>query len=136
VATTIARDPQPVFVPLRQALPPPFKRESTVYAITFDLDVESLRIHYGDPYNNAYLEIRRVMERHHFQWQQGSVYFGGKQVTTGSVLDVLVDLVSLFPWFSECVRDVRVLRIEENNDLLPNVKRLAKALYATGQDDD
>jgi hypothetical protein len=29
-----------------------------VYAIAFDMDIEALRANYGDPYNNAYLEIR------------------------------------------------------------------------------
>jgi hypothetical protein len=44
-----------------------------VYAIAFDMDIESLRNNYGGPYNNAYLEIRKVMQRHGFNWQQGSV---------------------------------------------------------------
>ena len=50
--------------PIRQGLPAAFKREGVVYAIAFDLDIEQLRAHYGDPYNNAYLEVRRVLERH------------------------------------------------------------------------
>ena len=41
----------------------------------------SFAANYGDPYNNAYLEIRRVLQRHGFSWQQGSVYFGGESVT-------------------------------------------------------
>ena len=32
-----------------------------MYAIGFDMDIESLRTHYGDPYNNAYVEIRKVL---------------------------------------------------------------------------
>ena len=59
--------------PVQPGLPPGFKREGTVYAIAFDMDIVQLRIHYGDPYNNAHLEIRRVLEGHQFQWQQGSV---------------------------------------------------------------
>lgn len=51
-----------------------------VYAITFDTDIESLRQHYGDPHNAAYLEIRRVLERFGFRWQQGSTYFGNETV--------------------------------------------------------
>jgi len=30
-------------------------------------------------------------------------------------------LANLYPWFSTCVRDVRMLRIEENNDLKPAI---------------
>jgi virulence-associated protein VapD len=87
-----------------------------VYAIAFDMDIEHLRVHYGDPYNNAYLEIRRVLERRQFRWQQGGVYFGGAAV---------IDLTTQLPWFAASVRDIRMLRIEELNDLMPVVRRVA-----------
>ena len=110
---------------LRHGLPPSFKREGTVYAISFDMDIEQLRVHYGDPYNNAYLEIRRVLERHQFQWQQGSVYFGGPAVTAATVMVAVIDLTTQLPWFAASVRDIRMLRIEELNDLMPVVQRVA-----------
>ena len=31
--------------------------DARMYAIAFDMDIESLRSAYGDPYNNAYSEI-------------------------------------------------------------------------------
>jgi virulence-associated protein VapD len=110
---------------LRPGLPTSFKREGVVYAIAFDMDIEQLRVHYGDPYNNAYLEIRRVLEGHQFQWQQGSVYFGGAAVTAASVMVAVIDLTTRLPWFAASVRDIRMLRIEELNDLMPVVQRLA-----------
>ncbi|MFO0799246.1 MAG: virulence factor [Gemmataceae bacterium] len=110
---------------LRPGLPASFKREGMVYAIAFDMDVEQLRVHYGDPYNNAYLEIRRVLERHGFQWQQGSVYFGGTAVTAATVMVAVIDLTTTLAWFASAVRDIRMLRIEELNDLMPVVQRVA-----------
>src|SRR5687768_5478091 len=86
--------------PIRQELPPSFKREGTVYAIALDMDIEQLRVHYGDPYNNAYLEIRRVLEGHQFQWQQGSVYFGSATVTAATVMVAVIDLTARLPWFA------------------------------------
>jgi virulence-associated protein VapD len=112
-------------IPVRSGLPTPFKREGTVYAIAFDMDIEQLRIHYGDPYNNAYLEIRRVLEAHQFQWQQGSVYFGGPSVSAASVMVAVIDLTVQLQWFAAAVRDIRMLRIEELNDLMPVVQRVA-----------
>jgi virulence-associated protein VapD len=109
----------------RHALPPGFKRDGTVYAIAFDMDIEQLRIHYGDPYNNAYLEIRRVFEEHQFQWQQGSVSFGGPAVTAATVMVAVIDLTTRLPWFAAAVRDIRMLRIEEMNDLILVVQRVA-----------
>ena len=56
-----------------------------MYAIAFDMDIESLKNNYGDPYNNAYYEIRRILQKHGFTWQQGSVYFGGEQINAVTV---------------------------------------------------
>jgi virulence-associated protein VapD len=121
----VATTKEPRTGAMRHGLPASFKREGTVYAIAFDMDVEQLRMHYGDPYNNAYLEIRRVLERHGFQWQQGSVYFGGAAVTAATVMVAVIDLTTTLPWFASAVRDIRMLRIEELNDLMPVVQRVA-----------
>ncbi len=56
------------------------KNGGRLYAITFDMDIDSLKLNYGDPYNNAYAEIRRVLQKQGFNWQQGSVYFGGENI--------------------------------------------------------
>jgi virulence-associated protein VapD len=110
---------------VRSGLPPCFKKEGVIYAIAFDMDIEQLRIHYGDPYNNAYLEIRRILDGHQFQWQQGSIYFGDPTVTAASVMVAVIDLTTRLPWFAASVRDMRMLRIEELNDLLPVVHQVA-----------
>lgn len=93
-----------------------------VYAIAFDMDIESLRANYGDPYNNAYLEIRRVLQHHGFRWQQGSVCFGGEEINAVTCVLAAQDLARSLPWFSGSVRDIRMLRIEEFNDLMPAVQ--------------
>jgi virulence-associated protein VapD len=97
-------------------------REGRMYAIAFDMDIESLREHYGDPYNNAYLEIRRVLQKHGFQWQQGSVYFGGAEVNAVTCVLAAVELSRTLSWFAASVRDIRMLRIEELNDLMPAIE--------------
>jgi len=131
MAVASVRDPRSS--PLRSGLPTSFKCETTVYAIAFDLDIEQLRIHYGDPYNNAYLEIRRILERHQFQWQQGSIYFGSSAVSASSVMVAVIDLTTQLPWFAASIRDIRMLRIEELNDLMPVVQRVA-ALPGNSED--
>lgn len=123
MATTAAREARSS--PIRPGLPASFKKEGVVYAIAFDMDIEQLRVHYGDPYNNAYVEIRRVLEEHQFQWQQGSMYFGGPAVTATTVMVAVIDLTQRLSWFASSVRDIRMLRIEELNDLMPVVQRVA-----------
>ena len=110
---------------IRQGLPPNTRKEGRVYAISFDMDIDQLRTHYGDPYNNAYLEIRRVLQRHGFTWQQGSVYFGGPDITAVTCVLAAMDLAHNLPWFAASVRDIRMLRIEELNDLMPAVQQAA-----------
>jgi len=93
-----------------------------MYAIAFDMDIESLRNNFGDPYNNAYMEIRKILEEHGFNWQQGSTYFGGDQINAVTCVLAAIDLAQRLPWFSASVRDIRMLRIEELNDLMPAVQ--------------
>src|SRR6266436_4908879 len=108
---------------LRQGLPTAFRKEGRVYAIAFDMDIEQLRANYGDPYNNAYLEIRKVLQKHGFTWQQGSVYFGDERINAVTCVLAVIDLSKTLPWFAASVRDIRMLRIEELNDLMPAVQQ-------------
>jgi virulence-associated protein VapD len=100
------------------------KETTRVYAIAFDMDIESLRQNYGDPYNNAYTDIKKVLQAHGFSPQQGSVYFGNETINAVSCVLAAQDLARQLPWFSTSVRDIRMLRIEELNDLGPAVQSL------------
>ncbi len=115
-------------------LPPPKPFEQTtspremppqgrMYAIAFDMDIEALRSAYGDPYNGAYLEIRKLLEKHGFTWQQRSVYFGGPRINAVTCVMAALDLSRQLPWFVASVRDIRMLRIEELNDLMPAIQQ-------------
>ena len=97
-----------------------------MYAITFDMDIESLKIHHGDSYDNAYAEIRKVLQKQGFTWQQGSVYFGGETINAVTCVLAAIELSRTLPWFAASVRDIRMLRIEELNDLMPAVQREAE----------
>jgi virulence-associated protein VapD len=101
------------------------KKGGRLYAITFDMDIESLKLNYGDPYNNAYGEIRKVMQKQGFTWQQGSVYFGGESINAVTCVLAAIELSRVLPWFADSVRDIRMLRIEEFNDLMPAVQQAA-----------
>jgi virulence-associated protein VapD len=97
-------------------------RGRPMYAIAFDMDTELLRLHYGNQYNNAYGEIRRVLQHHGFRWQQDSVYFGDEEINAVTCVMAAQDLSRQLPWFAACVRDIRMMRIEELNDLMPAVE--------------
>ncbi len=65
-----------------------------------------------------------VLEDEGFLRRQGSVYFGEPdRVDAVTCVLVAQRLANELPWFSQCVRDIRMLRIEENNDLGPAISR-------------
>lgn len=98
------------------------QRNGRMYAITFDLDTLTLEQAYGGPsWRNAYSEIRNALNAFGFNWQQGSVYFGDDKVNAVTCVLAVQDLTKKFPWFRSSVRDIRMLRIEENNDLSPAI---------------
>lgn len=99
-----------------------------MYAITFDLDTQTLEQSYGNPsWRNAYADIRNVLRGHGFNWQQGSVYFGDDTVNAITCVLAAQDLTRRFAWFRPAVRDMRMLRIEENDDLGPAIEQAAGA---------
>lgn len=95
-----------------------------MYAIAFDMDTDTLSKTYGnDSYNNAYADIKKVLPKHGFLWKQGSVYFGDpEKVNAVTCVLAIMEVTRTYPWFAPSVRDVRMLRIEEQNDLMGAVK--------------
>ena len=97
-------------------------KEFAMYAIAFDLDTDALAESYGKPsHTNAYADIAETLEKHGFKRQQGSVYFGGGNAV--SCVLAAQDLAKTYPWFSKSVEDIRMLRIEDDNDLMPAVEQ-------------
>lgn len=96
-----------------------------MYAIVFDLDQETLsETYHNDSYKNAYGDIKKALETHGFSRQQGSVYFGEvAKVDAVSCVLAVMDLAKANPWFAPSVKDIRMLRIEDNNDLMPAVQK-------------
>jgi virulence-associated protein VapD len=108
------------------ALPADFSPAGLVHAIALELDVDQLRAHHADP-ASAHLEVRRVLARHGITWQQGCVYFGAANVTSVACVLAAQDLARSLPWFAASARAVRMLRIEEMNDLMPAVRAASGA---------
>jgi virulence-associated protein VapD len=116
----------PLELDLWMPLPVPPANSERMYAIAFDLDTDALEQAYPGPsYKNAYGEIRRILQDEGFSWKQGSVYFGdAKKVDAVKCVLAAQRLTRELSWFADAVRDIRMLRIEENNDLLPAVEAI------------
>lgn len=85
-----------------------------MFAIAFDLDINSLRTNYNDPYNNAYYEIKTVLRKYGFYNTQGSVYL--TQNNDMSLLFSAITALKNINWFKNSVRDIRAFRVEDWSD--------------------
>ena len=89
------------------------------FAISLDLDTETLSTLYTtSSYQNAYSDIKSVLGKYGFSRQQGSVYFGDESVDAVKTVMAAQKLARKFAWFKPSVRDIRMLRIEDDNDLM------------------
>jgi virulence-associated protein VapD len=98
------------------------ERRGGMYAITFDMDTARMeQLYQGSSWRNGHTEIGNILRAHGFDWRQGSVYFGDETVNAVTCVLAIQDVASKLNWFGPAVRDVRMLRIEEFNDLAPAV---------------
>jgi len=89
------------------------------YAIAFDLDTDELERRYpGEAWRNAYRDIRDTLGEFGFVWQQGSLQYGSAKVTAVTCVLAVQELSRRFWWFAPCVRDIRMLRLMDNDDLM------------------
>jgi virulence-associated protein VapD len=98
------------------------------------MDTDTMRKSYGKPsWEHGYTEIGEILGRHGFAKQQGSVYFGDRdRVTAVSCVVAVQEVARQLPWFTASVRDIRMLRIEEEDDLSVALERV-EPLPTTGQ---
>ena len=98
-----------------------------VYAIAFDFDTEILKKLYPNPsWRNADSEVRKYLEENGFEHRQGSVYFGDEDLTAAECIVIVQDMADEFSWFTPSLKDIRMLRIEENNDLMVVLDRKSR----------
>lgn len=93
-----------------------------MYTITFDLKIDDLKKHYGEPYNKAYDEIRQELENLGFKWAQGSLYMSTDTNNTLTHVYKAINLLSKIQWFKESVRDLRAFKVEDWSDFTEIVK--------------
>lgn len=95
-----------------------------MYAITFDLNTKKLEELYpATNWRKAYDDIAIFLGEYGFTRQQGSVYFGDDEVDAVICVTAIQDLSQEYAWVEHCVKDIRMLRIEERNDLMPALKK-------------
>ena len=93
-----------------------------MYAIAFDLEVAELKQHYGDPYNNAYFELKTELNLVGFEWTQGSVYLSKSNENGLAHVYQAINALSKIEWFRKSVRDIRAFKVEDWSDFTAILK--------------
>ena len=91
-----------------------------MFAIAFDMDIKELRNTYGEPYNNAYYEIKILLRKYDFYNTQGSVYLTDKDDMAN--LFAAIYALKRISWFKLSVRDIRAFKVENWSDFIQIVK--------------
>lgn len=91
-----------------------------MFAIAFDMNITNLRKYYGEPYNNAYFEINKLLRTYDFYNAQGSVYL----TENGNMANLFkaIQLLKSIEWFRKSVRDIRGFKVEDWSDFTAIVK--------------
>ena len=84
------------------------------------MDIKELRNSYGEPYNNAYYEIKLLLRRFSFYNTQGSVYLTDKDDMAN--LFAAIYTLKRIDWFRLSVRDIRAFKVENWSDFTQVVK--------------
>lgn len=90
-----------------------------VYAIAFDLNTTKAEKLCGGGWRNCYNQIAHVLADFGFARKQGSVYFGDHTSDAVRCVMAVQELDRRYAWFGRVVSDLRMLRVDEDNDLLP-----------------
>jgi virulence-associated protein VapD len=95
---------------------------TTMFAIAYDLDTALLSKNYPTASsNNAYADIRKFLEARGFKRQQGSVLYGDDTVTMVNAIIAISDMARHFSWLAPSIKDIRILQLLNNDDLMPAV---------------
>jgi len=91
-----------------------------MFALAFDMVITDLKDQYGEPYNNAYFEIKTELRNYEFYNTQGSVYLSENSDMAN--LFRAIDALKKIDWFKKSVRDIRVFRVEDWSNFTEFIK--------------
>lgn len=89
-----------------------------MYAITYSLDHAALQMH---PHASPEA-VEQLLEAYGLSRHASGLYLGSSSVTA---LDCILAVQSIgreLPWFRACVKDLRMLRVTDNDDLMPALR--------------
>ena len=96
-----------------------------MFVITFDLMTAATAAAHPKGVSQAYTDIGRTLARFGFEGIQGSVY-QTKRIELANMYRA-VEALKALPWLAQCVRDLRVHRIDYGDDFTAVLKDIDRA---------
>ena len=91
-----------------------------MFAIAFDLNIETVNRLHPRKNQGAYIDIRRTLEQHGFQRIQGSTYVADHDDQTR--LYLTLNALHRLEWFGPSLKNLRVFRMEQGADFTQILK--------------
>jgi virulence-associated protein VapD len=88
-----------------------------MYAILFELECND-----HQEYTHVYNDIKQILESHGFVRQQSGLFFGSSTVDAVRCVLAVTTISVKYPEFPAFIKYIRMLRIDENSDLMPAVQ--------------
>lgn len=99
--------------------------------IVFDLDTKCLEEEYHNKsWQNAYADIRRVLNKHRFNNIQGTVYLSEVGIRQAHGTLALQEIAIRFAWFEKCVSNVQFYDLADDFNAQFIVEGIAQARQA------
>ncbi|WP_375409761.1 virulence factor [uncultured Methylobacterium sp.] len=96
-----------------------------MYAVASDTEILE-KPYPNTSWRNACTDVRKYLEDIGSECRQDSVYFGDEDLTSVESIVIFQDMADEFNWFTPSLKDIRMLRIEENNDLMVALDRKSR----------
>lgn len=85
--------------------------------IVFDIDTKIAEEIIGSNYRNIYKHIEKFMHKNGFNHIQGTVYESKNSKSNIDIINLIIELKTLYPSLNKCIRDIRQTDISKTHSL-------------------
>jgi virulence-associated protein VapD len=95
------------------------RKYAFTYVLTIDLDGDKLAAAAPNlDIGAARVHVRRLMEERGFTCRQDTVFIGNDDLRSKECIKAVIELGVRLPWFRAAARDIRMLQVAEDEDLI------------------
>ena len=93
-------------------------------AINFDIDTKKFEEYTKIHSQNAYLELRKFLNRNGFEHRQGSGYISKDSLDDKKVTAIIIKMSVTFEWLKYCIKEMDVTNIGKQHSLVNTINKV------------